>query len=283
MELQTIKDYVLSADEISFPALQKQFSLPYGKAKAVLDALVSDGTLEYAFGVTYKVKKRKKEEEEEQRPTYVPENEEEKTYIKLLWECIRWGVASVYNLAHSYGVAFFTANRAISWMREQGFVEPAPSRKVLITQEEFLKRFGKALTGGKDADKATNDETKDDEGDGETEIDEHLADFKTIMRICFEHGLCQIGNDHCCVLGLNGDFDFMLKLVRDGDALRISDDGQTVARSDKTRRKIQNALKSYAPVTLEGDEICITAANASGSLMALLTLYSAVEAVKRIK
>ena len=80
--------------------------------------------------------------------------------------------------------------------------------------------------------------------------------------------------------GLN----FELKFVQNGSALRISDCGMIFPAVGQTRRKVKNVLKNYSSVVLEEDgEISITVENVFGTLMALMTLYSAVDAVKKMK
>lgn len=90
-------------------------------------------------------------------------------------------------------------------------------------------------------------------------------------------------DDDKFILGFDGEPKFELKFVNDGRSLKISDGGKTLEQISQTNRKINNVLKGFNPVKLEGDEISITLDNPFGTLMALMTLYSAIEAVKKMK
>lgn len=107
--------------------------------------------------------------------------------------------------------------------------------------------------------------------------------MEPILVDCFSRGLQEDLDGTKFILGLNGESDFELKFVNGGSVLRISDGGRTLRTSTQTKRKIKNVLKNFAPVTLDGEEISITLDNPYATLMALLTLYSAVYAVKKMK
>lgn len=132
-----------------------------------------------------------------------------------------------------------------------------------------------------DNDEDGDAESEDD--DEEDEQDDNTVDLRAVLIECLERGLQDKSDNDKFILGLDGESKFELKFVNDGRSLKISDGGKTVEQVSQTKRKINNVLKSYAPVKLEGEEISITIDNPYGTLMALLTLYSAIDAVKKMK
>ncbi len=132
----------------------------------------------------------------------------------------------------------------------------------------------------------------DDDGDGDAESEDdeeaderedNSIDLRAVLIECLERGLQDVSDDDKFILGFDGEPKFQLKFVNGGSSLRISDGGKTLEQVSQTKRKINNVLKSFEPVKLEDDEISITLENPYGTLMALLTLYSAIDAVKKMK
>lgn len=84
------------------------------------------------------------EETEETMPEIVPP--EDPMYVRALAYVVEAGVASNSLLRVNCGIGFFYAYRILAWMESQGFVteasDPHVTRKVLLTREEFIKRFG---------------------------------------------------------------------------------------------------------------------------------------------
>lgn len=132
-----------------------------------------------------------------------------------------------------------------------------------------------------DDDEDVDAESEDD--DEEDEQDDNTVDLRAVLIECLERGLQDKSNNDKFILGLNGEPKFELKFVNDGKSLTISDCGKTVEQVSQTKRKISNVLKSFAPVRMDEEEISITIDNPYGTLMALLTLYSAIEAIKKMK
>lgn len=125
------------------------------------------------------------------------------------------------------------------------------------------------------------DEVSENEDEKENELPN---DIRSLIVKCLECGLQDNNSGQKYILGLNGELQFELKLVQEGDALRISDCGKTFAVAEQTARKVKNVLKNYESVVLEDNgEMSITIENPNGTLMALLTLYAATDAVKKMK
>ncbi len=126
-----------------------------------------------------------------------------------------------------------------------------------------------------------DDEDDDDEYEPE---EDREVDLREALIRCLECGLQEITCEKKYILGMEDGLNFELKFVQNGSALRISDCGMIFPAVGQTRRKVKNVLKNYSSVVLEEDgEISITVENVFGTLMALMTLYSAVDAVKKMK
>lgn len=126
---------------------------------------------------------------------------------------------------------------------------------------------------------------KDDSADADEEHvqDNQTLDLRESLIKCLERGLQDKSDSDKFILDLEGSPEFELKFVNDGKSLKISDGGKTLTQVSQTKRKINNVLKEFVPVKLEGNEISITIENPFGTLKALLTLYSAIDAVKKMK
>lgn len=124
------------------------------------------------------------------------------------------------------------------------------------------------------------------EGEGEDEEDERgddKLDLRHILIECFERGLRDKTDEEKYIIDLGGESKFEFKFVNNNCALKISDGGKTLSQITQTKRKVKNILKGFVNIEIEGEEISITIEDPSTTLMALLTLYSAIDAVKKIK
>ena len=131
-----------------------------------------------------------------------------------------------------------------------------------------------------DDEKDDNAESDDDEVDEREDI---AVDLRAVMIECLERGLQDKSVDDKFILGFDGEPKFQFRFVSDGCSLKISDGGKTLEEISQTKRKVKNVIKGFAPVKLENEEIAITLDNPHGTLMALMTLYSAIDAVKKMK
>lgn len=107
--------------------------------------------------------------------------------------------------------------------------------------------------------------------------------IKPMLSECFTNGLYEDGLGKRYIIGFGNGSCMELKFVRDGNSFRLSDGGDTVLHSQVSTRRIQNLLKDYRGVGLEDNEICVTIEEPTEALVALLTLYAATDAVKRLR
>lgn len=122
------------------------------------------------------------------------------------------------------------------------------------------------------------------DGDGYSQSDaSDDEEIKTLLSECILCGLKFDPERDVFTLSLGGEWEMQFKFINDGSDMRLSDDGAAVANSPCGRRRITNLLKSYPQVTLEGDELAVTVDSPTDTFMAVLRLYAAVDAVKRLK
>lgn len=305
MDKSAIVNYIKEAGRVEMPDVQQRFGLKYSEIANVLSEFEQSGVIRYCDGFTYELSTRNMEE---QRPVsvYKPQNEQEAFSIKALWECVKSGSASTYLIQRKLSVGYVMAARALDWMEENEFISSAKGtepRNVLINREEFISKFGDPDTDDDDSSEEDLDSflerrrrelmermrlmNMDDDDDSEdSEDDEDMdimrSDLRSTLSRCFLSGLQDKNDEEKCILKLSGDTEFSLRFVFHGRALRISDEGNTLPQVELTRRKVENILKKYAPVSLEyNGEICVTVVKPQGLLMALLTLYAAIDAVKK--
>lgn len=158
--------------------------------------------------------------------------------------------------------------------------------------EEIQKRLGLLF----DVDK----EEDDDNGIAESEDDDSYrikqflksiedekkrlfvsGNIKQMLIECLSLGLKEQGGTDRYVLEIDDENVFEFKFVDNGNLLRISDGGRTLAKTSQSNRKIINLLKSFAQVSLDGVEIVVTVDSPENLLKAILNLYAAVGAVKK--
>ena len=144
MDIQAIENYIYEKKQIEMPDLQEQFSLTYSDTVKVLFELGKSGKIKYRDGFTYDWEAQK-EKASIASEVYTPKDEQEAFYIKALWECIKSGSASTAIIQRKLSAGYAQAARAIDWMEENGFISPmngSNPRGVLISQDEFIKKFG---------------------------------------------------------------------------------------------------------------------------------------------
>lgn len=140
MDRQEIKDYITARSEVELPALQKDLSIGYAEAKSVVDEMIKAGKIEYVSGVKYRTNGVFVPSGGE--TVYKPADAHEAMCIKALWACINFDGVSVAALQRKLMLSFVEASAAVGWMERNGLVSPRPHLKLLITREEFIKKFG---------------------------------------------------------------------------------------------------------------------------------------------
>ena len=198
MDMQAVENYISENKRIEMPELQERFALTYSDTVKVLSELEKRGKIKYCDGLIYEWNMQEGKAQTCSEP-YAPKNEQEATFIKALWECLKSGSASTSTIQRKCSVGYAMAARAIDWMEENGFISPingSNPRGVLIGREDFIKKFGnpddkgsaeeedmesfmerrrreliERLSHMDDDDSDSDDEDDDDDEDGDEDID----------------------------------------------------------------------------------------------------------------
>ncbi len=304
---ENIRKYVLSKSDIEAPEIQDKFSVSYSATRKIIYELINKGVLKFDSGVVYKVVRKAIPV-----PEYTARNEEENIFIKALWQCVKLNSASLLLVQRCCSCSYNLAARALDWMEKKGYIGEYPERRMKISVDEYCRIFGTPddVDDNNQADGEQDDRTRreflekrrqeliarmqqpfgnyeddsaaKDKNNEDREVDTEV-DLRTFLIKCLERGLQYKSKDGKYVVGLDGQTQFELKFIRDSDMLMISDGGKTLQQTVQSKRKIKNVLKRFEPVVLENEEISISVKNPFGTLMGLLILYSAVDAVKKIK
>lgn len=144
MDIQAVENYICEKKRIEMPELQERFALTYSDTVKVLSELEKRGKIKYCDGLIYEWKTQEGEAQICSEP-YVPKNEQEATFIKALWECLKSGCATTSTIQRKCSVGYAMAAKAIDWMEENGFISPingSGPRGVLISREDYIKKFG---------------------------------------------------------------------------------------------------------------------------------------------
>ncbi len=317
-----ILKYIKKNKYIEFPSLQEKFNLSYKETKSIIDDLISNGTLVFDSGVKYSYKESSVSTSEEienasecnkidletkQRLSYRDylekrrqelikqlenstkdekddninsfEISDEVLRIKVLQYCFKTNQVSIARIQNYFCMGFSRACKIVFWMEKMGYISEGNSiqqRKILISQEELDKLLAK-YNIEKSNETVDLSDKKDD-----SEKKANVVDLRPILIKCFEKGLEVKSNSENYVLKLNGKLEIEIKFVKEDDKLILSDGGKTILKTKKRYSVVEKILENFEPVTLKSDEICIDVENPDDTLMSLLILYSAIDAVVKM-
>lgn len=149
-----ILDFIRVKGEISVPELQQKFDLRYGEARKVIAEMEERGELVLQEGITYKyvppvVKEtpetstiNQKRDELSRLLNQTTDDGVPLFNIKALAFMIKENTTDMHRIKTRFAAGLYTVFKAVRWCEEQGFVSPRPENKLLITKDEFVKRFG---------------------------------------------------------------------------------------------------------------------------------------------
>lgn len=176
MNKRAITKYIKERGKIDMPDLQERFGLDYSDAIKILSDLENGGEIKYCDGYTYEYIP----ETDRKSKSYVPKDKVEAMYVRALWECIKANRASPVTIIRSCAYGYNVSIQAIEWMEEEGYVSAAksdvPWRDVLISREDFIKKFGNIEDKQPLAQDDDTDFDEDSEDDADDDFDEDIDD-----------------------------------------------------------------------------------------------------------
>ncbi|MDE5593463.1 MAG: hypothetical protein K2I75_05975 [Clostridiales bacterium] len=146
-DIDAIRQYVTAFDTVSFHAVQKEFSLSYAQVRRVFAELAEKGIVSYDSGFSYKVNKphimaRHGVQTKARKLDEVDINDA--LLLRAIWNCVLTDNVSASGVQRSLSISYDSAYRLVEKMDELGLID-YQARKVLITAEEYIERFGAAL------------------------------------------------------------------------------------------------------------------------------------------
>ncbi|MDE6029962.1 MAG: hypothetical protein K2F90_06580 [Clostridiales bacterium] len=300
MQEQEIKNYILAQSEIEFPALQKQFSLSYIEAKAIVVGLENVGKLRYKSGVTYAVLSQPSDGNQ---PEYAPKDGFEVKCIEALWWCIEEHAASSALVQRKCQVGFAKAMGIMEWLEKNGYITPYPDRRPLITKEQYWAKFGKrtwcdesneesapASRSLQDYFKTFKETDEDGDDDGILDVDKEIAkfmksvegdepevpDIETVLNENIARDIKKTTSGSY-VWELNGAFDIWFEYIRESNIVRISDEGSAFLETHLSDRRIKNAIKKFPQVQYGDNKVFIDVLKPSDTFKGVFALYSALD------
>ncbi len=182
MEMQNIINYIKEqGGRVEMPLLQERFQLKYSETVRILSDLLQNRIVKYCDGFTYELNEQDLKSQESYA-SFSPSKEQQPMFIKALWECIKIGSAAPSLIQRKCSVGYVMAQKALDWMEENGFISSGygSARKVQISREEFIARFGQPSDFEEDFDVERShrenpsslrcmDEDEEDEEDDEDE------------------------------------------------------------------------------------------------------------------
>ncbi|MDE6618510.1 MAG: hypothetical protein K2K13_05755 [Clostridiales bacterium] len=143
VDIAEIKHYILSFETVSFHMVQEAFSLSYGQVREIFAAFEQQGIVEFESGFSYKVHKPRVLAWPPARRL----DDVDVTDVLLLraiWNCILTDNVSASGVQRSLSISYDSAYGLIEKMDKLGLIDYG-ARKVLITADEYIEKFGAAL------------------------------------------------------------------------------------------------------------------------------------------
>ncbi len=151
--------------------------------------------------------------------------------------------------------------------------------------EDFPNVFAKMLKQDGDSYKSRIEHLNAfirERGERKKEADENV-DLKQTLMSCMYLGLNRTTDKNKFIFGDKEDDRLDFTFIHDGFDLRISDGGRTLKNSTIAEVAVKAVLSEYEGVALEDGVISIIVANPLNTITSLLRIYSAVQAVKKIR
>lgn len=170
-----IMDVIAEYGYASVPLLQKRCALSYKQACAAIDELLQDGLVSFSDRLIYVINQSKfykaygdycdgSIEDSEYTGELVADNAKLSKYVmefykKALLHVIRTQEVRAIDIATTFHVNPVITMRAISWMKQNGYIEKKPDRlsKPLITEQQVFEKLGRIRGYGETFEDMYND------------------------------------------------------------------------------------------------------------------------------
>lgn len=265
--LLPIRDYVLSQYEINSAQIQHDYGLTYIETKKIIQRMLDNADIVYKSGITYLVAPNNRQSKKAKINT----NDQ---FLRALWVCISLNKVTTRAIENNLKIEFAEALRFIEQMEKNGYISHSPERRVLLTADDFIYKFGRRSWM---LEKIERDVYIDDEGiicvDSVPDVKEKLA-YSVSMHI----GNSERGVNEAYIYNHEGNIMFAIQEMP--DYIQITDRGVVLEDCSLPRAKINSILRKQNKfITINDGEITICVKNYDYVLHGILELYVAISAI----
>lgn len=265
--LLPIRDYVLSQYEINIAQIQHDYGLTYIETRRIIERMISNADIVYKSDLTYLVVPNNRQN----KKAKISSNEQ---LMRALWVCISLDKVTARSIERNLKIEFADALRLIEQMEQNGYISHSPERRVLLTADEYIYKFGRRPWM---AEQVTGDVYVDD--DGEIRDDSGLGVREKLAYAINMHiENSERGANEAYVYNHEGNIMFAIQEMP--DYIQITDRGVVLEDCPLPRAKINSLLKKQNKfITINDNEITICVKNYDYVLHGILELYAAISAI----
>lgn len=263
--LPTIRDYVLSQYEISTPKLQREFGLTYSETKKIIEGMLSKGEIIYKSDLTYAVMPNNRQRNK-------PEvNKDADLVLHALWVCIATNKVTARAIEKNLKIEFADALRLIELMEKNGYISPSPERKVLMSADEYIYKFGRRAWVNERVDEGYD--VYMDDGIMCINTGQDLKE-RLYLTISSHIGNSPRSENEIVMSDNKGNVMFAVQEMP--DYYIITDCGILIEHCTLSKTKIKNILKKYEFIELKGNEITLSVKSLDYVFYGLFDLYAVI-------
>ncbi len=264
--LMPIRDFVLSQYEFNSAQIQRDYGLTYIETKYIIQEMLNNADIIYKSDLTYSVLPNSKQNKKIEKKSC---NNEQ--FLQALWVCIALDKVTARAIENNLKIEFADALRLIEQMEKYGYISHSPERRVLITADEYIYKFGRRSWVD---EHVSEDVYVDSDGiicaDPGPEIKEKLA-YAINMHI--ENS--ERGENEAYIYNHDGNIMFAVQEMP--DYIQITDRGAVLEDCPLSRTKVTNILKKQNKfIVINGDEITVCVKCFEYVLNAMMELYAAI-------
>lgn len=261
-----IRDYVLSQYEINSAQLQFDYGLTYIETKQIIQKMLDNAEIIYKANLVYSVLPNSKQNKKVEK-----KNSKNEHFLQALWICISLNKVAARAIEKNLKIEFADALRLIEQMERSGYISRSPERRVLITVDEYIYKFGRRSW----IDEEVGEELYVDEdgiicADLGPDLKEKLS-YAINMHI----GNSERGENEVYVYNPEGNIMFAVQEMP--DYIQITDRGVVLEDCPLSRVKVESILKKQNKfIVINGWEITICVKNFDYVLSGVMELYAAI-------
>ncbi len=262
-----IRDFILSQYEINTAKLQRDYDLTYLETKRIIQKMLDVAEIIYKSDLIYLVLPNGKQKKKVKR-----DNNEQ--FLHALWICIALDKVTARAIEKNIKIEFADALRLIELMEKSGYISRSPERRVLITADEYIYKFGRRSWVG---ERISGEMYIDNDGIICANLGPDMKE-KIAYAINMHIGNSERGENEAYVYNHEGNIMFAVQEMP--DYIQITDREVVFEDCSLSRAKVESILKKQSKfITINNGEITICVKNLDYVLLGILELYVAISAI----